>query len=384
MKKNIISFLFVAIYSLALAGCGGRWDDVKTSSASPIKSGSNLTVYAKCVADDPSYGCRNVKFRPLDSTIYESAELSCVDHQGFYPVSLSLRNITHSGSILLECGYQDSVAAHSEILKIDMVVESNVTITPSSTVESMIQLEPEQQQKLTLTLPANTRLPVGSKFTILESQGYISFVGKNSCTVSTNQSSCSVTVQANSNISTPVRQTLKVVTSGYPTESVFIEIGNHGYSGKVIYVTNGSYSGVFGNSATDALTNADNYCNTDTAKPFSSGNFKAILKSSLRNAYNNGPWVLESNTVYYNTNNESIGMTNGSKYFSFPLSHAIESTANNVWSGMDGSWSLMYNCNDWYQSSSGSFGVSDVISSSSIYSSSQLCSQTAHLYCAQQ
>ena len=394
MKKNIISLCVSLILGFLLTGCDENiyaWSSIKQSNTnSPIRDGESFIVTGHCARTSGRIApdCRTFRDSFVNNNDYQVSS-SCIDNGGdsldvvlyLKPSPIESQLMVENKTIKLMCGHTGDFTEYT----LTVPFARPVTIAPSSTIESMIQLEPGEQQKLTLTLPANTRSPVGSRFTILESQSYISFVNnQNSCVVNANQSSCSVTVKANSNITTPVHQTLKVVTSGYPTESVFIEIGNHGYSGKVIYVTNGSYSGVFGNSAADALINADNYCNTDTAKPFSSGNFKAILKSALRTPYNNGSWVLESNTVYYNINNESIGMTDGYKYFIFPLSHAIESIADNVWSGTDGTWSLLYNCNDWSNASTGTYGVSNAISSSSIYSTSQPCTQTAHLYCAQQ
>ncbi len=412
MNKNIIGFLFMAIYSLIIAGCGGRWDAAEISndnyttndniylklfSVSPIRSGSNLTINAECVADDPDYGCKNVKFQSPSSASYESAQLSCVDHGGTYPVRLSLRNITHSGSILLECGYQDSAFGHSEILKIDMVIESSVTIAPPSSLDSQIVLSPGQQQKLTVTLPSTKSLQIGSKFTILESQQYLSFVGnESSCTINANQSSCSVTVQANSNITTTANQTLRVLTSEFPTESVFIKIAPNTppppAGPKYIFVSQSATAGNFGSFAA-----ADTICNSDGAKvtyptQLGSGTFKALL---------NGNNATTVGTVYKNLADEVIAIATTTNLVAQDtgLTNPIGKTPSGTqdgqyaWTGLASTSTPASNCVNWTVANPlgtelGTVGYVSVNSASWSVSSSNPTSacwvNNIHLYCVQQ
>ncbi len=406
MNKNIISFLLMAIYSLVIAGCGGRWNAAEISndnyttndniylklfSVSPIKSGSNLTINAECVADNPFYGCKNVKFQS-DSTIYESAELSCVDHAGTYPVQLSLKNITRNGSVLLECGYQ--AFGLSEILKIDMVIESSVTITPPSSLYSQIVLSPGQQQELTVTLPSTKSLQIGSKFTILESQQYLSFVGnESSCTINANESSCSVTIQANSNVTTTVNQTLRVITSEFPTESVFIKIVPNTppppAGPKYIFVSQSVTAGNFGSFAA-----ADTICNNDNAKvdyptQLGSGTFKALL---------NGNNATTVGTTYLNLANEVIatatttnlvaedsGLTN-------PIGKTPLGTQDGqyAWTGLARTGTPASDCVNWTTNLNTSSGTAGYVSLNtaawSVASAGATTCDTAniHLYCVQQ
>lgn len=408
MNKNIISFLLMAIYSLVIAGCGGKWDAAEISndnyttndniylklfSVSPIKSGSNLTINAECVADNPFYGCKNVKFQSY-STIYESAELSCVDHAGTYPVQLSLKNITRNGSVLLECGYQTSAYGLSEILEIDMVIESSVTITPPSSLYSQIVLSPGQQQELTVTLPSTKSLQIGSKFTILESQQYLSFVGnESSCTINANESSCSVTIQANSNVTTTVNQTLRVITSEFPTESVFIKIVPNTppppAGPKYIFVSQSVTAGNFG-----GFDQANTICNNDNAKidyptQLSSGTFKALLNGNnatvIGTEYKNLADEIIATATTTNLVAEDSGLTN-----SIGKTPSGPQDGQYAWTGLARTGiSIAENCTNWTNSNVGTSGTAGYVSLNtaawSVASAgASTCDQTAHLYCVQQ
>lgn len=401
----------MAIYSLVIAGCGGRWDAAEISndnyttndniylkwfSVSPIKSGSNLTINAECVADNPFYGCKNVKFQSY-STIYESAELSCVDHAGTYPVQLSLKNITRNGSVLLECGYQTSAFGLSEILQIDMVIESSVTITPPSSLYSQIVLSPGQQQELTVTLPSTKSLQIGSKFTILESQQYLSFVGnESSCTINANESSCSVTIQANSNVTTTVNQTLRVITSEFPTESVFIKIVPNSpppAGPKYIFVSQTTMAGNFG-----GFNQANTICNNDNARidyptQLGSGTFKALLNgnnaTSIGTEYKNLADEVIATATTTNLVAQDTGLTN-------PIGKTPSGTQDGqyAWTGLASTTTPASNCVNWTNAAigqslpDGTVGYVSVNYASWAVSSSGPTSacwiNSIHLYCVQQ
>lgn len=293
----------------------------------------------------------------------------------------------------MQCGYQDSAFSHSEILKIDMVIESSVTIAPPSSLDSQIALSPRQQQKLTVTLPGTKSLPIGSKFIILESQQYLSFIGnESSCTINANQSSCSVTVQANSNITKPVNQTLRVVTSEFPTESVFIKIVPNTppppTGPKYIFVSQSVTAGNFGSfAAADAICNNDN-AKTDYPTQLGSGTFKALLDD------NNATTV---GVVYNNLNDEVIatatttnlvaqdaGLTN-------PIGKTPSGTQNGLlaWTGLAITGTPAQNCSNWTTNSNASSGTAGyVVGTSAAWSvntpPSTCDSANVHLYCVQQ
>lgn len=353
-----------------------------------------FTVYGECLSTGHyALECTDISYSLKNNDAYKSVSYSCTYLNArlmgviFYlkPSPLqSTESLTAIREISLNCKDREYV--------LQARFARNVTITPSSTAQSMITLSPGQQQKLTLTLPFTKTSQIGSKFIILESQQYLSFVGnESSCTVNANQSSCSVTVQANSNITTTVNQTLRVVTSEFPAESIFITIAPSGP--KYIFVSQTTTGGNFGGFAA-----ADNLCNTDGARTtysiqLGNGTFKALL---------NGNNATVIGTEYKNLAGESIatatttnlvaqdtGLTN-------PIGKTPSGTQDGqyAWTGLASTATPASNCVNWTSASpgqalpEGTVGyVSVNYASWSVSSSSPTSAcwvNNIHLYCVQQ
>lgn len=389
MKKNIIALLINLAICLALVGCM-NWSQMNTNpSNSPIKMGTTVEAIGVCKDTFGYPTCTDVSVVNADGESLESVKKTCTTNSQ-YPHNLDVTILVKpnpllgESTLIFKCG--------DDSCKMRLTFSPSVNITPPSTVESMITLSPGQQQQLTVTLPNIESTQIGSKFAILESQQYLSFVGnESSCTINANQSSCSVTVQANSNITTTVNQTLQVVTSEFPTESVFIKIAPSGP--KYIFVSQSITAGNFGGFAA-----ADNLCNTDGARTtyptqLGSGTFKALL---------NGNNATAIGTEYKNLAGESIatatttnlvaqdtGLTN-------PIGKTPSGTQDGqyAWTGLASTTTPASNCVNWTNAApgqslpDGTVGYVSVNYASWAVSSSSPTSacwvNNIHLYCVQQ
>jgi hypothetical protein len=400
MKKNIIGLCVSLILVFLLTGCDEdyyAWSDIRLSNTnSPMRDGESFIVTAHCSLTSGRNAPQCDNYDSINNDNYQVSS-SCIDNDnGSLDVVLDLKpspiksgQMVESKSIVLKCG---SGADYVDLTVTGIYARPVVTIVPSSTVESMITLSPGQQQQLTVTLPNIESTPIGSKFTILESQQYLSFIGnESSCTINANQSSCSVTVKANNNITTTVNQTLRVVTSEFPTESVFIKIAPSGP--KYIFVSQSTTAGNFGGFAA-----ADTICNNDHAKidyptQLGSGTFKALL---------NGNNATVIGTEYKNLAGESIatatttnlvaqdtGLTN-------PIGKTPSGTQDGqyAWTGLARTGTPASDCVNWTNAApgqslpDGTVGYVSVNYASWAVSSSSPTSacwvNNIHLYCVQQ
>jgi hypothetical protein len=405
MKNNIISLLISLVVGLILTGCNedrtGAWEKINQSNTySPMRSGEPFTVYGECLSTGHyALECTDISYSLKNNDAYKNVSYSCTYLNArllgviFYlkPSPLqSTENLTAIREISLNCKDREYV--------LQARFARNVTITPSSTAQSMITLSPGNQQKLMVTLPSRFTKGIGSKFTILESQQYLSFVGnESSCTFSYGQSSCSVTVQANSNVTTTVNQTLQVVTSELPTENVFIKIVPNTPpptpTNKYIFVSQTTTAGNFG-----GFDQANTICNNDNARidyptQLGSGTFKALLNGNNATAigteYRNLADEVIATATTTNLVAQDTGLTN-------PIGKTPSGTQDGqyAWTGLASTATLASNCVNWTSASpgqalpEGTVGyVSVNYASWSVSSASPTSAcwiNNIHLYCVQQ
>ena len=399
----MINLVSVAVGCFILTGCG-RWEDVRNSNVySPMRSGESFVISGKCYIDNGPPDCQGISYRAQLGQ-FESVVKKCeiaIDTSGIafanvtfelQPVPLEPTTTKDLRGISLICS-PTIIHASTDWYNAVTYFVKPITITPPSSAVTPITLSPGQQQALTVTLPTSASYSLGSKLLIVESQQYLSFVGnESSCTINSNQSSCSVTVQANSNITKPVNQTLRVVTSEFPTESVFIKIVPNTppppTGPKYIFVSQSVTAGNFGSfAAADAICNNDN-AKTDYPTQLGSGTFKALLDG------NNATTV---GVVYNNLNDEVIatatttnlvaqdaGLTN-------PIGKTPSGTQNGLlaWTGLAITGTPAQNCSNWTTNSNASSGTAGyVVGTSAAWSvntpPSTCDSANVHLYCVQQ
>jgi hypothetical protein len=402
MNKKTIGFLCIVMGGL-LTGCG-EWKNTSLSNKnSPMKSGESFVFSGTCyILNGVTASCDDVKvvdtYHQFESVtrqfcnVKKGSDGSYFTEVGYilkpYPLEPGIADGTRS--IAFEC-IPSTIAAGEDWFNIYARFARPIIITPASATESMIILAPGQQQQLTVRLSKlNTQYSIGSKFIIVESQDYISFVGnQNSCTIYKGQSSCSVTVQANSNITTPVTRTLQVVTSEFPTESVFIKIAPS--EPKYIFVSQSTTAGNFGGFAA-----ADAICNSDGAKTtyptqLGNGTFKALL---------NGNNATTVGTNYLNLAGESIAVATTTNLVeeNAGLINPIGKTPSGIqdgqyaWTGLASTNTPAVNCTNWTSSVFETFGTAGYVSMNTAAWSVTSNGGTgigcdfefAHLYCVQQ
>jgi hypothetical protein len=153
----------------------------------------------------------------------------------------------------------------------------------------------------------------------------------------------------------------------------------------------------------NAIAKADNFCETDTAKP-TTGTYKAILVDGMtRDAITPIDWVLKPNTTYYQVNgNVVIATTNAAATFgetiendihdSFGVSAGNNVNTSTVFTGFADAVSFNAgpnNCQAWSSAdTSGGYspkGISYGTDGSEWYTNGgQVCSLPSRLYCAEQ
>ncbi|HTP39857.1 MAG TPA: DUF1554 domain-containing protein [Steroidobacteraceae bacterium] len=166
-----------------------------------------------------------------------------------------------------------------------------------------------------------------------------------------------------------------------------------------------------GNFATDslltgntAMDRADNFCETDSAKP-DSGVYKALLVDGVdRDALLPADWVMKPNTPYYQShNNVRIAVTDANGLFGPNLEHDIHDSfgtggttntpppTSTVWTGFeDGTTFTAYPmvCDAWSTSDrlvDAPFGISYGTDGTELRGpGGQVCSGESRIYCVEQ
>lgn len=165
----------------------------------------------------------------------------------------------------------------------------------------------------------------------------------------------------------------------------------------LIFVTENQFSSNLG-----GVSGADALCMADPQAVAAGRQFKAMLSDGENRIALPTPvdWVLQANTFYYNVAGQSIGQTNSSAVFDFPVDNPINSTYYNaVWTGLNSDWTVGnyvngdydtadFTCYGWTESafSTGVYGIPD-ISSGELISATYYGCATGHpsaLYCVQQ
>jgi len=164
--------------------------------------------------------------------------------------------------------------------------------------------------------------------------------------------------------------------------------------GKRIFL---SGNGILGNWATTSA--ADNFCNSDPAKPLGPGIYKAMIGFVSRKACNNGggcvgfsaeaiDWVLFAGIKYYRPDGTFIAQATNDRIFTFPLTNPISNISTNVWTGIDLGWNTTAastaECTGWTSAGFGNYGNSNATTNSILYVSNSVCGSSYRLYCVEQ
>jgi len=150
------------------------------------------------------------------------------------------------------------------------------------------------------------------------------------------------------------------------------------------------------------VSGADALCTSDSAKPSGTGTWKAfIVQTGVRIACTTAncsggtaehtDWVLKPNTKYILAVGEStIGTTNSSGIFSFPLQTALAATTNYFWSGfaVAGNWTIGSNhCLNWTSADpdeNGDQGRTDSTGNKILVNAARACNVDSRLLCVEQ
>jgi len=183
----------------------------------------------------------------------------------------------------------------------------------------------------------------------------------------------------------------------------------------LIFVTSSVYNGNLKGTAENGIAGADEKCQADADSrandmpPIPAGTYKAMIVDGVNriaclqgncssNAVGQTDWVLWPNTPYVNLQGESVFTTDNNGIFIFgQYQHAIDNN-NFIWTGLMPDWIAIgagATCNMWNNNEeyddvlnpySGTFGVSDDLTSTSIFAPEEYlsCNEYAALYCVQQ
>ena len=172
-----------------------------------------------------------------------------------------------------------------------------------------------------------------------------------------------------------------------------------------IFVTNGTYKGSLSDydpaTTVDGIAAGDYICNTNSNNPDKNYTYyKAMIaadpdydyryacKGSNCGGQYSYDWVLQPNTIYYNSNSESIAMTTSKGIFTFPLQHPLSDTyTNQVWTGLSATFSEDDSCTNWTRGINdyhGRSGTGNAKDSTSISKMEQDCDLGFALYCVAQ
>ncbi|MFZ5630037.1 MAG: LamG-like jellyroll fold domain-containing protein [Spirochaetota bacterium] len=167
---------------------------------------------------------------------------------------------------------------------------------------------------------------------------------------------------------------------------------------KRIFVTDSQSNGNLG-----GITGADATCNGDTAKP-TGANYKAMLvDGSNRRACSssscsssglseNIDWVLQPQVTYVQAAGElPVFTANSSAIYPFgTFTNAISGAAVYAWTGLTTGWQVGnslgvdLDCGNWNGGTQGAIGQVNSVTSSSAYSTTDLCASVRRLYCVEQ
>lgn len=139
-----------------------------------------------------------------------------------------------------------------------------------------------------------------------------------------------------------------------------------------IFVTTLTFNGNLG-----GVSGADQKCNDDAQSGTST--YKALIGGR------GGDWPLQANTVYINAAGQTIGTTNDSSQFAFPVTNAIG--AGSVWTGLTNAWNDFNTCNSWTDSSGGvnsNTGDASSKTTGMLNTTIPTCNNIHALYCVQQ
>lgn len=157
-------------------------------------------------------------------------------------------------------------------------------------------------------------------------------------------------------------------------------------------LSGGTYSAVNGDS--NPLAELDNACQTDGAKP--AGNYRAFIGSgSLRRASQTAnagdsqvSWVLTPSYNYIRSTGVQIFQANASAILPFgALVNSVSLAATPYWTGLAGDWTAGNHCSNWSDNGGGNNGTDGDATSTaaaSISNSSNVCTTTRRLLCAEQ
>ncbi|MCB1177023.1 MAG: cadherin-like beta sandwich domain-containing protein [Leptospiraceae bacterium] len=168
-------------------------------------------------------------------------------------------------------------------------------------------------------------------------------------------------------------------------------------TGLRIFVTDAVYDGNLG-----GVSGADSKCNSDINKPNDGSTFKALVSAdpngvvSDRSACNAGncstanqnrDWVIKANSEYFRSSDSARILTStaaGILIFG-SLENNISTSNLDVWTGLNGDWTVSDNCADWTSNSStGRVGNSNFLNQNSIGLKVETCSLQKHLICVEQ
>lgn len=181
---------------------------------------------------------------------------------------------------------------------------------------------------------------------------------------------------------------------------------DHVSAGLKIFSTDGVHNGDFADdpnlTGSTPIEKADNYCQTDSARP-DNGTYKALLvDGSNRDAVTHVDWVLKANTVYYQSKNDvEIGMTTAAAVFptvSVNLDNPIHvsygplnTPTSSAWTGLADAAAFDSNsdtCLAWTNSSQQNasvIGVTYAVDASAFYTNGEHnCGEQARIYCVEQ
>ncbi len=136
------------------------------------------------------------------------------------------------------------------------------------------------------------------------------------------------------------------------------------------------------------ITAVDSFCAANLPATFS-GTYKGLVMGTARTQTTD--WVLAASTEYRREDGTSIGRTNSSAIFTFPLTNPVSTSTTNVFTGItvtdETTWTfsgLANNCSDWGAGGNSLVGVSDNTASTMISNGIATCATGVPVYCVQQ
>ncbi|MBW7857852.1 MAG: DUF1554 domain-containing protein [Leptonema sp. (in: Bacteria)] len=166
-----------------------------------------------------------------------------------------------------------------------------------------------------------------------------------------------------------------------------------------LFFTATTYNGNLG-----GISGADSKCNSDTNKPPSTSNYKAVLidgkdRQACRQSYDcitaptTSPgetlidWALYPNKTYKRADGTYVGTTNSSGTFDTNFTNALSTSVTIFWTGMDSSWKVNNNDCSWWTNTAttASIGNGKIPNSSSAFGyATGPCTTAFPILCAEQ